>query len=78
MFGPIRGLPFYILIELGLIDPAISNHMEAMNVTTLYCSTPPSSTSQPIRPLLKPQSSRTKIKSKRKTPVKIVINGAET
>lgn len=50
--------------------------MEAMNDTTFYPSTPLSPTPQPIGPIPKLQSFRGKIRSNRKTPIKIVIKGA--
>lgn len=47
VFGPIRKLPLHILNELGIIDPAVSYHMEATNDTTPYCYTLHSPTPQP-------------------------------
>lgn len=72
MFGPIRQLPLHSFAELGLIDLAVSNHMEATNDKELYQYTPPSPTSQHIGHVPKPKSTRGKVIFKRKTPIKIV------
>lgn len=54
MFGLIRQLPFCILIEIGFIDPVVSNHMEATNDIIAYRSTLPSPKLDPTGPISKP------------------------
>lgn len=75
MFGHIRQLPFHILTELRLNNPAVSNHMEVTNYIVLNRSTPPCPTPQTISHVAKPQTSRGKVKSKQKTPLKVITKG---
>lgn len=53
-----------------------SEQTEATNDITQYRSTPSNPTLQPSSPVAKPQTFRGKVKSERKTPIKVVTKGA--